>query len=994
MSVFVSITRTSLNNSECNATKEVQEFLKQGDIHDFSLQQPGDVIKIEAIAMPSKNIVPLTMKIPPNRGREKRLGILKVLINELGLQAGDSMELAMDNGTLVVRKVTTPQDGLGSSGTGAEEGHSLNVRKSADELEVGSRYTRDDIHSHYYGEPVPDVGTGNWTSGYTRVEEELVVFMNIGVPGRTGHDFDNHYDESTGTITWYGKPGSHSGQPTFQKLLNGELIPYFFARWDSSDPQFRFLGAGRILDHEDDQPTVFSSGEQTTTIKLTLQCLGQQSVSSQLEETQSAFPKTNEENQASDSMLSYPDRFLAWQSSKPGAVRRPFTARDSRPLGPDGVLKTGLVHKLEELVENLCTKQKPEGWIKPKGIFLVGGAGNGKSDGLEEFLNCLARKCQNSAAAISRLESIFSEKKRKLVIDLTDDLQGLDIGFDQIEVVQDATEGDGSENTSGDLLLKELDSLGDGETLLICNINRGILEGARMASAKHGSSSSILDFLDECTSVIDPLAYGKECWPSRSGFYIWPLDLESLVGECEVPVFTQLLEHCIDSKNSWSEELISLGNESSIACNRSNLADPSCKANLCRLLNDFELLSGERWTFRDLFSLLSYLLTGGFRRGESQLPSEVAISLSLPPESASPLKRVNDTLDALRTTIPQLLFPNWPAFAQVKKANEKMGSNNVLFGHLMAYLQKVPLPEPRLPVERILRNEWSEMLDPALGMDFEISLEGKNLTEAELEDSFAVSVSRGFSRIEELDTGLLGNIEKAFLKLLIDIEEEEIKKSLMQDSGPAEQSTARSLQAWLRKFGLVVVKRFIGFKFGHGHESNSIRFFQDNICNYRLLMEICEDFEKLLGDGDVSSLKVELNLGLCQPRGLFRDRGIMLEASPPRVRHELLEAIPQRPSPDSAKFLFDCRDGKKPIVIPFTFQLFKRLAAHRENLVPACLDPMIRGFMDRYRMLLDGKAVRSWSGLERERITIKFAGERDLFRGYLENFENQTQVDE
>ena len=121
MSVFVKITRTSLNNSECNATKEVQEFLKQEDIHDFSLQQPGDVIKIEAIAMPSKNKVPLTMKIPPNRGREKRLGILKDLINELGLQAGDSMEMEMDDGNLVVRKVV-PEEGNSLSTIEREEG--------------------------------------------------------------------------------------------------------------------------------------------------------------------------------------------------------------------------------------------------------------------------------------------------------------------------------------------------------------------------------------------------------------------------------------------------------------------------------------------------------------------------------------------------------------------------------------------------------------------------------------------------------------------------------------------------------------------------------------------------------------------------------------------------------------------------------------------------------------------------------------------------------
>jgi len=74
---------------------------------------------------------------------------------------------------------------------------------------------------------VPETGTGNWTSGYVRVEDELIVFMNINVPGTTGHDFPNRYDEETKTIEWFGKPNTHSKQPTFDKLIKGELTPHF-----------------------------------------------------------------------------------------------------------------------------------------------------------------------------------------------------------------------------------------------------------------------------------------------------------------------------------------------------------------------------------------------------------------------------------------------------------------------------------------------------------------------------------------------------------------------------------------------------------------------------------------------------------------------------------------------------------------------------------------------------------------------------------------------
>lgn len=96
------------------------------------------------------------------------------------------------------------------------------------DFKKGSTYTRNDIHTLYFGSPVPETGTGNWTSGYVRVEDELIVFMNINVPGTTGHDFPNRYDEETKTIEWFGKPNTNSKQPTFDKLIRRELTPHFF----------------------------------------------------------------------------------------------------------------------------------------------------------------------------------------------------------------------------------------------------------------------------------------------------------------------------------------------------------------------------------------------------------------------------------------------------------------------------------------------------------------------------------------------------------------------------------------------------------------------------------------------------------------------------------------------------------------------------------------------------------------------------------------------
>lgn len=112
----------------------------------------------------------------------------------------------------------------------------------------GIEYTRKEIGQLIRPENPPN--GGDWTTGYARIENDLFVFMTIGVAGRTGHDFENYYDEKSQTLIWFSKPNRNSSNPTFQKILSGELTPYFFARWNQ-DPPFTFLGTGSIISLED-----------------------------------------------------------------------------------------------------------------------------------------------------------------------------------------------------------------------------------------------------------------------------------------------------------------------------------------------------------------------------------------------------------------------------------------------------------------------------------------------------------------------------------------------------------------------------------------------------------------------------------------------------------------------------------------------------------------------------------------------------------------------
>lgn len=120
------------------------------------------------------------------------------------------------------------------------------------QFKIGSKYSRSDVHYYYNNEPLPSIGTGRWTTGYVipKGSNDLIIFMNVGVPGKTGHDFNNSYDEENKIVTWYGQNKAHSKQPTFNKLIKGELTPHLFARTNNKD-NFIYLGSGSIIEYED-----------------------------------------------------------------------------------------------------------------------------------------------------------------------------------------------------------------------------------------------------------------------------------------------------------------------------------------------------------------------------------------------------------------------------------------------------------------------------------------------------------------------------------------------------------------------------------------------------------------------------------------------------------------------------------------------------------------------------------------------------------------------
>ena len=116
-------------------------------------------------------------------------------------------------------------------------------------FEVGVQYSRNDIYNILQ---VPEeIRRGNWETGYNKYNEDWFIFSNIGVPGRTGHDYDNYWlgDE----FVWHGKTGSKISHDSIQSMLNPNGNIYLFTR-DSNRSPFTFEGNVRVKSYKDTVP--------------------------------------------------------------------------------------------------------------------------------------------------------------------------------------------------------------------------------------------------------------------------------------------------------------------------------------------------------------------------------------------------------------------------------------------------------------------------------------------------------------------------------------------------------------------------------------------------------------------------------------------------------------------------------------------------------------------------------------------------------------------
>ena len=82
-------------------------------------------------------------------------------------------------------------------------------------LVVGKTYTRLEVQ-RLAGIPNPASG-GKWATGYVEHDGAFYVFSNVGMAGRTGHNYANRWDGDI--LKWEAKGPSRQTQPAMRRML-------------------------------------------------------------------------------------------------------------------------------------------------------------------------------------------------------------------------------------------------------------------------------------------------------------------------------------------------------------------------------------------------------------------------------------------------------------------------------------------------------------------------------------------------------------------------------------------------------------------------------------------------------------------------------------------------------------------------------------------------------------------------------------------------------
>jgi hypothetical protein len=646
------------------------------------------------------------------------------------------------------------------------------------------------------------------------------------------------------------------------------------------------------------------------------------------------------------------------------------------------VIETPLLRRLRSWAKAL--KETPT--TTPRVVLLVGGPGNGKTEAVESAILALDEALNLSGTLTAHLKAEFIKKDfspvpRLAIAPLSNKSS---TAHPSLVVVQDASVNDPQrpEIQPAQLLVEDLEKYAIEPTTaayLAC-VNRGILDDA-LIFATEGQKTEVARLVSQTIRAVGVNPDAISCWPLAifSHVAVWPMDVETLVATAgddgspgSTPAAEQLLAVAL-KENDWPQFGKCAGGDLCPHCNSRNLlSDSNIRANLLTILRWYELASGKRWTFRDLNSLISYLLAGA-HSDDAGIGSPCDWAARQVVASASNVDRTRTA----RRLAPYLLvsaqyqhalFGSWSSKhvrileKDLRSFEEKltMGTKDTVVGlfRFLAGTRGASVPatlQSQLAVAL-------EFLDPALAdPETPIGKDGeKTLRDVDVRFSQSVGAGLAFVRphrwLTAPELGLLERLRDA---------DTELSDGETRRASPV---AASRLQAALRDFACRLVRRSLGVRFAFTRDAALLREFE----------QVAEGQKELLHD---ASKQVELLLNEKEKFEICLNTTFG-EPLPPRAHRALLRTMKQKVKalqlsldgrPASSVRFLQIGSTKNPPQIPLTYELFRSVRELRGGLLRASLPRTVVALLDTTRARLAGVVVRDSEVLDDAQI---FLGER------------------
>jgi hypothetical protein len=689
----------------------------------------------------------------------------------------------------------------------------------------------------------------------------------------------------------------------------------------------------------------------------------------------------------------YPSGLVDWAGHHSGGVRRLFDDNSGRPNKV--VLTTNLLARLESWSHDFL-ECRPN---TPRILLLVGGPGNGKTEAIESTIRWLDSALNCGQHLVNQLAKSFHVRNEKTprIVHLDASRLANPQRSISLAVVQDASVTAGQEKTSAaELLIDELTAAltADPSDIYLCCVNRGILDDA-LILALEKQLDVPQQLLEAITRSVSMAPDAPSCWP-LAGFNsvgVWPMDAESLLVKTDSGISAPasvLFDQAL-TPDQWPALGTCAGQGQCPFCTSKDLlSHDTALTSLLKILRWYELGSGKRWSFRDLFSLVSYLLAGYQPSDQQQVDPCIWAANLQKLDNETINKTVNrnrsSAIFVLATSSYQhLLFHRWDSqlagslLKDIKDVDLDKDHTMMGFYHFLNIRKGPYLPAT---IASLLEG-INDALDPALASpDQGIQVSAKTtLNLREIDARFSRSVGEGYDFIRKYQ--FLSFNEAELLRRLAKVDME-LSASKKRAKKP---TAANRIQRLLRDFSCRIVRRNIGTKCGVVLDSNTLTDFQgivdDEDKSGDRLYAVAKEVENLLNHGDNFEVSLTTTFGQPLP-SLSRQATLIVPKRKVKIKESQEIGRPRSPI-----CFLRVGDGASEQSIALTYELFKAVTTLEQGMSIASLPQSVVALLDTTRARLSGPIVRDPEIIEEASIRMGLTKtllqyRRGKFRAYKE----------